>query len=62
MKIGGSGKDNGLKKPYRKPMVDSRESKPGVYGDYGLDEKIGGNNNGPGNDQGHLGRDNVHCL
>jgi hypothetical protein len=22
MIIGGSGKDNGLKKPYRKPMVD----------------------------------------
>jgi hypothetical protein len=37
--------------------VDSRESKPGIYGDYGRDEKIGGDcNNGPGSNQGNPGR------
>jgi hypothetical protein len=57
MKIGGSGKDNGLKKPYRKPLVDSRESKPDIYGDYGRDEKVGGDcNNAPGSNQGRPGR------
>jgi hypothetical protein len=57
MKIGGSGKDSGLKKPYRKPLVHSRESKPGVYGDYGRDERINGDrNNGPGSDHGRPGR------
>ena len=67
MNISGNGQDSGLKKPYRKPMVDSRVSKPGVYGDYGLDEKIGGNfNNGPGSDQGSPGvagrGDSVHSF
>lgn len=57
MKSGGSGKDNGLKKTYRKPLVVSRESKPGVYGNYGRDERIGGDsNNGPGSNQGRPGR------
>ncbi len=65
MNISGSGQDSGLKKPYRKPTVDSRKLKPGVYGDYSLDQKIGGSNsNGPGSDQGRpsiSGRgDSVH--
>jgi hypothetical protein len=59
MKTGRNGKDNGLKKPYRKPLVDSRESKTGVYGDYGRDERFtGGGDNGPGSGPvGRPGRD-----
>lgn len=55
VKIGDSGKDKGLKKPYRKPTVDSRGLKLGVYGDYGRDD----NNHSDGND-GHGGRGGHH--
>ena len=55
MKIDDSGKDKGLKKPYRKPTVDSRGLKLGVYGDYGRDD----NNHSDGND-GHGGRGGHH--
>ena len=45
MKIGDSGKDKGLKKPYRKPTVESRGLKLGVYGDYGRDDDSHGGDN-----------------
>lgn len=49
-----SGKDAGLKKPYRKPTVESRGLKLGVYGDYGRnDDNHGG---GPGDHNNHGGR------
>ena len=58
MKIGDSGKDNGLKKPYRKPTVDSRGLKLGVYGDYagGDDSRGGGDGGGHGGGHGGGGR------
>ncbi len=55
MKIGSSGKDKGLKKPYRKPTVDSRGLKLGVYGDYGCDENKSG-----GGDDDHGGHRHRH--
>lgn len=56
MKIGGSGKDNGLKKPYRKPTVESRGLKLGVYGDYvGNDDSRGGGDGGHGGGRGGRG-------
>lgn len=55
MKTGVSGKDKGLKKPYRKPTVDSRGLKLGVYGDYGREDT----NTGCGHD-GHRGRGGRH--
>lgn len=59
MKIGDSGKDNGLKKPYRKPAVESRGLMLGVYGDYvgGDDSRGGGDDGGHGGGHGgHGGR------
>ena len=59
MKIDDSGKDKGLKKPYRKPMVESRGLKLGVYGDYGRgDDSHGGDNDGHGGRGRHHGRGN----
>jgi hypothetical protein len=52
MNIGDSGKNKGLKKAYRKPTVDSRGLKLGVYGDYGRDDNSIDGEHGP-----HGGRD-----
>lgn len=54
MKNGDSGRDNGLKKPYSKPTVESRGLKLGVYGDYG-NPGIQGNGDDD-NHHGHRGR------
>jgi hypothetical protein len=66
MKTGVSGKDKGLKKPYRKPTVDSRGLKLGVYGDYGReDTNTGGGNDehgGRGGRHGRGGHHRGHCL
>lgn len=50
-------KNKGPKKPYRKPTVDSRGLKLGVYGDYGReDESNSGGDCGGGGRGGHHGR------
>jgi hypothetical protein len=59
MEVGDGGKDAGQKKPYRKPTVESRGLKLGVYGDYGT----GGSQGGPYDDNhrgGHRGGGNGH--
>jgi hypothetical protein len=60
MEVGDGGKDAGQKKPYRKPTVESRGLKLGVYGDYGCgspggayDDNHRGGHRGGGN--GHHG-------
>jgi len=56
MKNGNSGKEAGLKKPYRKPTVESRGLKLGVYGDYGRDDdNRGGDHDGRGGHGGNRG-------
>lgn len=56
MKNGERGEVKGLKKPYRKPTVESRGLKLGVYGDYTGD--IGNPGNNPPDD--HRGHDHGH--
>ena len=53
MKNSNGGKDAGLKKPYRKPTVESRGLKLGVYGDYGSnDDNHGGTHDHHGGGRG----------
>ncbi|MHB8078487.1 MAG: hypothetical protein ACYDIE_04455 [Candidatus Krumholzibacteriia bacterium] len=60
MKISDSGKDAGLKKPYRKPTVESRGLKLGVYGDYAGDIDSRGGRDDHGGHGGHGGDHGDH--
>jgi hypothetical protein len=60
MRSSDGGKDKELKKPYRKPTVESRRLNLGVYGCYGSDDDNHGSGNSGHGNHGHRGHGNGH--